>query len=71
MIVLILLDYSSGFGGKYGVEKEKQDKVRICGHSFLILFFIIRNIFRDELFSFMPLSRAVGQEENALSKTGD
>ena len=28
----IILDYSTGFGGKYGVQKDRQDEVNIAQH---------------------------------------
>ena len=30
--LIIILDYSTGFGGKYGVQKDRQDEVNIAQH---------------------------------------
>lgn len=32
-MINVLIDYSSGFGGKYGIEKDKQDKSAV-GYEF-------------------------------------
>ena len=35
LLIILNLDYSAGFGGKFGVQKDRQDKV-CC--SFILLF---------------------------------
>ena len=38
-LFLYLLDYATGFGGKYGVQKDRVDKVSNTGICFFCIYF--------------------------------